>query len=111
MEIQVIEQAGTTLAVIIGDIDGKTASIVQEQVLPLVSSGKNVLLDMGKVEYMSSAGLRLLLTLYRHSTANNGKLVLSGLSDEIRETMDATGFLAHFTVVNNTAEGIAAFSS
>ncbi len=59
MEIQVIEQAGATLAVIIGDIDGKTASIVQERVLPLVSSGKNCLLDMGKVEYMSSAGLRL----------------------------------------------------
>ena len=111
MEIQVIEQAGTTLAVIIGDIDGKTASIVQERVLPLVSSGKNCLLDMGRVEYMSSAGLRLLLMLYRHSAANKGKLVLSGLSDEIKETMDATGFLVHFTVVNDTAEGMAAFTS
>ena len=111
MEIQVIEQAGATLAVIIGDIDGRTASIVQERVLPLVSSGKNVLLDMEKVEYMSSAGLRLLIMLYRQSAANNGKLVLSGLSEDIKETMDATGFLAHFTVVNDTAEGIAAFAS
>ena len=110
MEIQVVELADLKVAVIIGEIDGKTAGTVQEQVLPLVSAGNRVILDMGKVEYMSSAGLRLLLMLYRHAAANNGQLVLSGLSDEIKETMDATGFLVHFTIVKDVDEGKMAFS-
>ncbi len=81
-----------------GDLDGKTAPEVQAQITPLlVQGGGKMILDMTKVPYMSSAGLRVLLMLYRQATANNGKIVLVGLSEELSDTMSVTGFLNFFT--------------
>jgi len=47
---------------------------------------------------MSSAGLRMMLLIYRHATASNGKVALVGLSEQISDTMSATGFLTFFVV-------------
>jgi anti-sigma B factor antagonist len=110
MDIKVIERDGFIIAEANGDIDGKTAGIVQEQLLPLVNAGNCMLLDMSGVGYMSSAGLRLLLSLYRQAAARNAKLVLAGLSPEIIETMDVTGFISHFTIASSRADGEAFFT-
>lgn len=48
---------------LIGDIDTKTAPSITEQVLVLVQPGSKLLIDMNQVDYMSSAGLRMLLSL------------------------------------------------
>lgn len=80
-----------------GDLDGKTAPEVQAQLTPLIQGGGKMILDMAKVPYMSSAGLRVLLMLYRQAAANNGKIVLVGLSEELSDTMSVTGFLNFFT--------------
>ena len=80
-----------------GDLDGKTAPEVQAQLTPLIQGGGKMILDMAKVPYMSSAGLRVLLMLYRQASANNGKIVLVGLSEELADTMSVTGFLNFFT--------------
>jgi anti-sigma B factor antagonist len=80
-----------------GDLDGKTAPEVQAQITPLIQGGGKMILDMVKVPYMSSAGLRVLLMLYRQAAANNGKIVLVGLSEELSDTMSVTGFLNFFT--------------
>ena len=98
------------IAELIGEIDGKTASAVQEQLSPIVVAGSSMVVDMSQVGYMSSAGLRLLLTLYRQAASNNGKLVLVGLSEDIQDTMDATGFLAHFTVARDVDAGLLAIA-
>lgn len=93
--LDVLEQV--TVVELVGDIDGSTASIVQGQVLPLAQTGGKMLLDMTQVPYMSSAGLRMLLSVYRQITAQDGQVVLVGLSEEIRDTMSITGFLDFFT--------------
>ncbi len=110
MDIQLYERNGLMIAELIGEIDGKTASAVQEQLSPLVSSGKSMVLDMSQVGYMSSAGLRLLLTLYRQASASQARLVLAGLAEEIEETMDATGFLSHFTLAGDVSAGMLALT-
>ena len=48
---------------------------------------------MSGVEYMSSAGLRMLLSMYRQISRQNGGIVLVGLAEEIKDTMSVTGFL------------------
>ncbi len=111
MDIQIKNQPGFLIVEISGEIDGKTAGAVQDQLLPLVNAGNCMLLDMSKVGYMSSAGLRLLLTLYRQAAVKTAKLVLVGLSDDIRETMDATGFLSHFILAGSRPEGEAMFKA
>jgi anti-sigma B factor antagonist len=54
--------------------------------------------------------LRLLLVLYRELTARKGKLVLLGVSEDIRTVMSHTGFLSFFTVVGSAIEAVRAVS-
>ncbi len=97
-----------TVVEIIGDIDGKGAREIQDQILPEIQAESKILLDMSAVEYMSSAGLRMLLSMYRQVKGNNGRIALSGLSEEIQDLMSATGFLSHFSACATVDEGLAA---
>ena len=93
---------------IVGDIDGKSAPQAQEQILALIGPGSRILLDMSGVEYMSSAGLRMLLSSYRQVSSNDGQIGLVGLSEDIQDTMSATGFLRFFTTYESVEDGLAA---
>ncbi len=96
MEINTKTVEEVTTVEIQGDIDANTAPKVTETVLPLVQPGSKILMNMSEVPYMSSAGLRSLLSLYRQTTAKDGKIVLVGLTEEILDTMSITGFLDFF---------------
>jgi anti-sigma B factor antagonist len=110
MEINVRSIRQVTVVEIAGDIDSNTAPQAQEQVLPLVQPGSKVLLDMSGVEYMSSAGLRMLLSMYRQISRGDGGIVLVGLSEEIKDTMSVTGFLNFFTTRDTVDEGLQALA-
>ena len=47
----------------------------------------------------------MLLLVYRQITAKKGCVVLVGLNDDIKDTMEATGFLDHFTTVATVDDG------
>jgi len=95
-----------TLIEMVGDVDASTAPLVQQQVLPLAQPGAKILLDMTQVPYMSSAGLRMLLSLYRQVAAKDGQLVLVGLVEQIKDTMSITGFLDFFTTRDTLDSGL-----
>lgn len=106
MEIHTKSIADIKMVVIKGDIDANTAPKVTETVLPLVQPESKILVDMTEVPYMSSAGLRSLLSLYRQTTAKDGKIVVVGLSEDILDTMSVTGFLDFFTVCDTVELGL-----
>ena len=97
IEIDVRSVEGVTLVVLTGDLDANTSRPVRARVLPLVDPGGKIIIDLSRLAYMSSAGLRVLLSLYRHTSNQDGKLVLVGISNEIRDTMEVTGFMDFFT--------------
>ena len=98
---------GMTVVTMSGDIDGKTAPEVQQQLLPLIEANDALVLDMSGVNYMSSAGLRVMLLLYRQAASQDSQLALAGLSEEVEDVMVATGFLDFFTVASDVSSGIA----
>ena len=108
MEINTKTVEEVTTVEIQGDIDANTAPKVTETVLPLVQPGSKILMNMSEVPYMSSAGLRSLLSLYRQTTAKDGKIVLVGLSEDILDTMSITGFLDFFTTCDTVESGLVA---
>lgn len=108
MEINLKTVEQIIVVEIIGNIDGKTAPQVQEQISPLIQAECKIVLDMTQVAYMSSAGLRLMLTTHRRVSSNKGQVILAGVSTEIQETMSATGFLGFFTVQETVDGAIAA---
>jgi anti-sigma B factor antagonist len=93
-----------------GDIDGKTAPEAQEKIIELIQPGSKILLDLSGVDFMSSAGLRMLLVTYRQITSNNGQVVLVGVSEEITDIMSATGFLRFFETFDSVPSGLASLS-
>lgn len=110
VEVNVVNDGDIQVAQIIGEIDAKSAVDVQAKVLPLATAGNKLMLDMRQLSYMSSAGLRTLLLIHRAVTSANASVVIVGLSDDLRDTMAATGFLSFFTVADTYEAGQAALN-
>lgn len=111
MEINAENQGRVVVIHVIGDIDGSNASEFREQVSSHIKPESKILLDMSGVEYMSSAGLRVLLATYRDVTDKKGKISLSGLTHMIRDTMSMTGFLNFFSTCDTIEDGILTLES
>jgi len=106
MELSFEHLNGIELIKLVGDLDGHTAPQVQADLLPRVAPGSKSLLDMSSVQYMSSAGLRLLLVLYRQLKAKEGRVILLGLGDDIKDTMSVTGFLDFFDIADHHDDAV-----
>ncbi len=105
MDVEVKPYGDATVVEARGDVDGSTAPELQEKVLAVAQPGCRLLLDLTGVDYMSSAGLRVMLLLHRQISGGKGQVVLVGLSDDIKSTMSATGFLKFFTTAATLEEG------
>jgi anti-sigma B factor antagonist len=101
MNVQVRQENGIDVIELEGSLDGKTAPEVREQIRPVLSRAEKLILDLSHVGYLSSAGLRLLLLTYREVTARKGKVVLLGVSQDIKMVMSHTGFLTFFTLADS----------
>lgn len=107
IQVDVSNQDETPVVAVTGAVDGGSAPGLQTQLLPLLQPGGSLVLNLGGVNYMSSAGLRVLLLLYRQATASKGRVVLTGLAESIRDTMTITGFLKFFTVADSVEQALA----
>ena len=106
MKVTTLSEPSVTRVELEGSIDGKTAPQIREDLSAALQQVQKLILDISRVDYLSSAGLRLLLLLYREITARNGKLVLLGVSPEIRTVMSHTGFLTFFTIADSLQEAL-----
>ncbi|MDI9547414.1 MAG: STAS domain-containing protein [Chloroflexota bacterium] len=110
MEVSQRTEGEVEVIAISGEIDGSTAPAAQSQILSVAKSDAKILIDMSQVHYMSSAGLRMLLVVYRTVSGQGGKVVLTGLSQDLEDTMSLTGFLDFFDHFESVDAGLAAFN-
>ena len=101
MKIEIAKETGYSLVKLEGNVDAKTATEVQTAIVPLAKESPRVIVEMSGVSYMSSAGLRVMLLLYRQSVASKSQVVLVGVLKEIQEVMKVTGFLGFFTLADS----------
>jgi anti-sigma B factor antagonist len=111
MNVTTLPEPGVTRVELEGSIDGNTSPQIHEELSATLQQVQKLIIDMSRVDYLSSAGLRLLLLLYREVTARNGKLVLLRVSPEIRTVMSHTGFLNFFTLAESQSEALHAFAT
>lgn len=77
----------------IGRIDGTNASGAERDIKALLEAGHiNLLLDLTRVDYLSSAGLRVVLIAAKGTRAAGGKTVLAGASAAILDILKMSGF-------------------
>jgi anti-sigma B factor antagonist len=106
MDIAISHRDDTAIATLSGEIDGKTAPEVQATLAPVIAGSSKIVLDMSAVTFLSSAGLRVLLLVYRQAAANHGKVALAGLSEQIRDVMSVTGFLRFFHLADSLEDAV-----
>jgi len=82
-----------------GQVDSKTSSQLNDYLAAELANDANIALDLRQVPFMSSAGLRTLLLLYRRVEALGFDLALVGLAEDIADTMKVTGFYDFFIVL------------
>lgn len=88
------KQDGDALTVeLSGRLDTNTAPGFQAEMEPLLGGVSKLTLDIEKLDYISSAGLRVLLFLQQELEGRGKPLVLCHVSDIIRDVFDVTGFL------------------
>ena len=109
MNVTTLAEPSVTRVELEGSIDGKTAPQIREELAAALQQVRKLIIDMSRVD--SSAGLRLLLLLYREITSRKGQLVLVGVSPEIRTVMSHTGFLSFFTLADSQQEALHAFAA
>ncbi len=106
MQVDVRDDSGIVLIEPVGDIDGKTAPEFQEQVLARLQSGARIVLSLARVPFMSSAGLRAMLLIYREAKSRDARLVLAEVNKDIRGSMSATGFLSFFVLRDSVQDAM-----
>lgn len=91
MQINQNQVAEKMTFAIVGRIDTTTAPSLETAINHLDSSVKDLVLDMKGVEYISSAGLRVLLAAQK-KMSKIGSLKLTGVCDTVMEVFEMTGF-------------------
>jgi anti-sigma B factor antagonist len=76
-----------------GRVDSGAAATFEAQCASLIGEGPaKVIVDFSQVDYISSAGLRVLLVAAKQAKALGGALTLCGLKGGVREVMAVSGF-------------------
>ena len=78
---------------ITGRLDTTTAPNLESVINELYQDTKELIFDMSGVEYISSAGIRVLLGAYKKMNTNQGKIRIEKANDMVREVFEMTGLL------------------
>jgi anti-sigma B factor antagonist len=109
MDIESRLDGGVVVATLKGRMDALTAPEFDSWFSARVQAGENrLVLDMGGLGYISSAGLRSLLAAAKRIKADTGTIVLCGLTGAVVEVFKLSGFMAIFTVVATSEEALSA---
>lgn len=103
------EQAGDVAIVkLAGRLDSGTARAAEDGFNGLLANGTPYLaVDMSKLEYISSAGLRVLLVVAKKVQQAKGKVALFGLLPNVREVFSVSGFDTIFAIEADRAAAVA----
>jgi anti-anti-sigma factor len=104
------EQSGDVMIVrLAGRLDSGTAQSAEESFTQVLASGEpHLVIDMSKLEYISSAGLRVLLVIAKKVQQAKGKVALFGLADNVREVFSISGFDRIFSIQADAEAAVAA---
>ncbi len=98
MKIEKKVQNGTVTLVIDGRLDTTTAPELETAINEIEEEHQKLVLDCEAMSYISSAGLRVLLSAQKAANASSSEMVLTHVNEEIMEVFDMTGFSNFLTI-------------
>lgn len=94
----------------LGRVDSNSASALEAALLAKAKEPR-LIVDLGGVEYISSAGLRVFLMLARKVKESGGRLALCGLGASVKQVFDLAGFTALFVVEPGVEQALTRLSA
>lgn len=105
------EKQGFKILHLNGRLDSATAPSFEHNLLGYIQAGhKDLILDLAALEYISSAGLRVILAAAKKIKINDGKFGICALNENVNEVFEISGFDTILTITKSIDESISALS-
>ena len=92
MEVKFNKQDSTLTVAISGNIDTVTAPELDTKLQENLSGIKDLILDFAAVDYISSAGLRVILMANQQMEDVDGNMTVKNVNEDVRDVFEMTGF-------------------
>ena len=107
MEISQKEENGIVFIAIKGRLDADSSPEAEKVVKDILEGQTDrILFDLGALEYLSSAGLRVLLSATKEMGRREGKIVLCALNEFVKEIFEVSGFQSLISIADSVESGI-----
>lgn len=111
MKITVAQESNTTLIQISGSLDALTSNEAQVVFDEQIKNNQvRMVIDLSQMDYLSSAGLRVLLLALKSARQRGGDLYLAGQQDNVYEVLKLAGFASIFKIFPMVENAIGAFA-
>jgi anti-anti-sigma factor len=99
MNTRIEEMEGKIIATLEGELDTAAAMEVEKELQPLYENkGRDIVIECGKLEYIASSGLRILLGILKSTKAGGNKVILRNMNDDIKNVFKMTGLINLFDI-------------
>jgi len=107
MEINTRKETNVRVVGLTGRMDAVTAPEFDRQFNAWLSEGENAfIINFSALEYISSAGLRSILSASKQLKANGGRSLFTGLTGPVKEVFELSGFYAIFDMCDSEETAI-----
>ena len=109
MEMEILEYKRAAVVTLAGRIDSSTSADLETALQTLIDKGKrNLVLDMARVDFLSSSGLRVLVNAYK-ACKGTGELCFAQPSERAASSLAIAGVDTLFTVYATREAAVASF--
>jgi anti-anti-sigma factor len=93
-----------------GRIDTLSSKVIQDELLSCIEQGSmQIIIDLSKIDYISSMGLRVFIVAQKLLKPKKGELVISNIKPLLRQVFDISGFTALFSFFDSREAAIVYF--
>ena len=110
MEITEKKNDKCTVIGIDGRLDTTNYPVLEKKLMEMIDTGQvRLLVNLSKMDYVSSSGLRILLMALKRITIAKGKFAICSLQENIKEIFEISGFTNIFEIYGDEEAGLKAF--
>jgi anti-sigma B factor antagonist len=106
------EENGVVILEPAGRLDSNTAPVLEQEIdsVGAGNDGHHLLVDFSNVEYISSAGMRVVLKVVKERQTSPKSFAVSSMQDHVREVFEISGFDAFITIYPDAMQAVVSFT-
>lgn len=107
MRLEEEKKGKITIFSLFGRLDSLTSIEIEKKIIDAIRQGTTgIILDFSSLDYISSAGIRVLIRCHKEIEKNQGHIFLTSLPKPIENVLYITGFLPYFKVFDKQAQAL-----